>query len=122
MLKDSPPPSSCFAYWRGRRGAGGVGSYQAGGAGGNGHFSIFPTFGRSRAMEKKGKVGGGKEWKKTAKGSVEAGSGWQHKGWDIKGLALSPGTVQLAVPAPVRTRGEFAAPLLCFHWQGRGTC
>lgn len=76
--------------------------YQAGGVGENGHFSIFPTFGRSRAMEKKGKVGGGKEWKKTAKGSVEAGSGWQREGWDIKGLAPSPGTVQPVVPAPAR--------------------
>lgn len=55
----------------------GVGSYQAGCAGGNGHFSISPTSRRSRMMEKKGKVGGRKEWKnkrKEARGLVQAGS------------------------------------------------
>lgn len=76
----------------------GVGSCQAGCAGGNGHFSIFPASRQSQTIKKKGKVGGRKEWKNKRKevcGLAAPGPGHQKPGpipGDCAASGSSPGS------------------------------
>lgn len=76
----------------------GVGSYQAGCAGRNGRFSIFPASRQNQTIKKKGKVGGRKEWKNKRKevcGLAAPGPGHQKPGpipGDCAASGASPGS------------------------------
>lgn len=56
---------------------------------------------------------------KTAKGSVEAGSGWQREGWDIKGLAPLPRRCTACGASPSSARGGVNLQPRCCVSTGR---